>query len=173
MSVSSAPAVPAWRRHIVPLLVLWGMALAAYSNSFRAGLIYDNYFVITQDARVHQATAENVRIILTTDYWSKTTVSSLYRPLTTFSYLFNYAILGNGGAPAGYHAVNLALHEVNILLVYLLGWLLLAEFWPAFAMAALWAVHPVLTESVTNVVGRADLLAALEYWRGCCAMPAA
>src|SRR2546430_110887 len=29
------------------------------------------------------------------------------------------------------------------------------------ALAAIWAVHPVLTESVTNVVGRADLLAGL------------
>jgi tetratricopeptide (TPR) repeat protein len=33
-------------------------------------------------------------------------------------------------------------------------------------MAALWAVHPVLTESVTNIVGRADLLAAFGVLAG-------
>ena len=32
--------------------------------------------------------------------------------------------------------------------------------------AALWAVHPVLTESVTNIVGRADLLAGMAVLGG-------
>ena len=146
--------------------MLWGLAALAYANSFRAGLIYDNQFVLKQDSRIRQVTEENLHLILTKDYWYKNSVSSLYRPLTTLSYLFNHAVLGNGDAPAGYHAVNLALHAVNIALVYLLGWLVLAEFWPAFAMAALWAVHPVLTESVTNVVGRADLMAAFGVLAG-------
>jgi protein O-mannosyl-transferase len=154
------PTTPAWRRHAVPILVLWALAVLAYSNSFRDGLIYDNYFVLKQDARIRQVTDENIRLILNKDYWYKISTTTLYRPLTTLSYLFNYAILGNREEPAGYHAINLALHAVNVALVYFLGLLLLAEFWPAFAMAAIWAVHPVLTESVTNVVGRADLLAA-------------
>jgi tetratricopeptide (TPR) repeat protein len=162
--VSAAPI--AWKRHLVPLLVLWAMAVLAYSNSFRAGLIYDNQFVIQQDSRIRQATGENIHLILSKDYWYKTSVSSLYRPLATLSYLFNYAVLKNGAAPAGYHAINLALHLANITLVYLLGWLVLAEFWPAFLMAALWGVHPALTESVTNVVGRADLLAAFGVLAG-------
>jgi len=149
------PARPAWRRHAVPVLVLWGLALFAYANSFRDRLVYDNHLVIAQDARVHQVTAENIRLILTKDYWYKISLSPLYRPLATLSYLFNYAVLGNGDRPAGYHSINLALHAANIVLVYLVGWLLMTEFWPAFAMAAIWAVHPVLTESVTNIVGRA------------------
>ena len=33
-------------------------------------------------------------------------------------------------------------------------------------MAALWAVHPLLTESVTNIVGRADLLSGLAILGG-------
>ena len=37
---------------------------------------------------------------------------------------------------------------------------------PAFALAALWGVHPLLTESVTNIVGRADLLAAFGVLAG-------
>jgi tetratricopeptide (TPR) repeat protein len=156
----------AWRPHAIPLLVLWGLALLAYANSFRAGLVLDNNAIIGQDTRIRQATAENVRLILNQSYWYRTGVSSLYRPLTTFSYLFNYAILRNGAATAGYHWVNFVLHAVNIALVYLLGLLLLKERWPAFAMAALWAVHPVLTESVTNIVGRADLLAAFGVLAG-------
>ena len=53
--------------------------------------------------------------------------TGLYRPLSTFSYLLNYAIFGNGPLPAGYHWVNFALHAVNIALVYLLGLLLFQE----------------------------------------------
>jgi hypothetical protein len=34
------------------------------------------------------------------------------------------------------------------------------------ALAALWGVHPLLTESVTNIVGRADLLAAFGVLAG-------
>ena len=36
----------------------------------------------------------------------------------------------------------------------------------AFFVAALWAVHPVLTESVTNIIGRSDLFAALAILSG-------
>ena len=34
------------------------------------------------------------------------------------------------------------------------------RLWPAIFVAAVWAVHPLSTEAVTNIVGRADLLAA-------------
>jgi hypothetical protein len=90
----------------------------------------------------------------------------LYRPLTKISYLFNYAVLGSGPHPGSYHAVNFVLHAVNILLVYWLGLLLLREFRLALALAAVWGLHPVLTECVTNVVGRADLLAAFGTLAG-------
>ena len=142
------------------------MALLAYANSFRSGLVLDNLPAIGQDTRIREATAGNVHLILNQSYWYGSGVSSLYRPLTTFSYLFNYAILHNGAAPAGYHSLNFALHAANIALVYLLGLLVLTEFWPAFALALLWAVHPVLTESVTNIVGRADLMAAFGVLAG-------
>ncbi len=92
--------------------------------------------------------------------------NGLYRPLTKISYLFNYAVLGSGPNPASYHWVNFALHAANILLVYLLGLLLLREFRLAIALAAVWGLHPILTESVTNVVGRADLLAAFGTLAG-------
>src|SRR5579862_9061405 len=92
--------------------------------------------------------------------------TNLYRPFTTLSYLFNYAVLGSRTDPASYHWINFAVHALNIALVYLLGLLLLEEVPLAFAVAALWALHPVLTESVTNIVGRADLLAAFGVLTG-------
>src|SRR5580700_6768186 len=151
-------ARPVWRRHAWRILALWVLVLAAYSNSFQAGLVFDSAAVISEDARVHAVTPQNLRLILTGPYWHGSTTLGLYRPLTTFSYLLNYAIFGNGMDPAGYHWVNLALHGVNVSLVYLLGILVLGTATPAFALAAVWGLHPLLTESVTNIVGRADLL---------------
>lgn len=148
------------RHHLAAVAALWAVALAAYAGSFGAGLVFDNRFVVLNDARVHAATLQNAGLILSRDYWFGNWPSNLYRPLTTFSYQFNFAVLGNGPAPAGYHWVNFALHAANIALVYVLALWMLGELRAALAMAAVWAVHPVLTESITNVVGRADLLAA-------------
>ncbi len=149
------------------MLALWALVLAAYSNSFQTGLVFDSAIAITRDARIQAVTPHNLRLILTEEYWHGSTTSGLYRPLTTFSYLVNYAVFGNGKRPAGYHWVNFALHAVNVSLVYLLGLLVFeAAPVPAFALAALWGVHPLLTESVTNVVGRADLLAAFGVLAG-------
>ena len=164
MSVQAKAATRVdWRRHALRMLALWAFALLAYSNSFRAGFVFDNDRAILRDSRVHAATSENLHLILNEEYWYKTTATLLYRPLTTFSYLLDYAIFGNGPHPAGYHWVNFALHALNIALVYLLGLLLFQETrlkeHLALALAAVWGLHPILTESVTNIVGRADLLA--------------
>ena len=149
-----------WRPHVQRLFLLWTVALIAYSNSFRTGLIFDNSTIILQDTRIRALTSGNIGLIVSQEYWYNTLTTGLYRPLATFSYLLNYAVLGNGTRPAGYHWVNLLLHGINISLVYLLGLAVFEKRGLAFGLAAVWGVHPLLTESVTNVVGRADLMAA-------------
>ena len=167
--VAAAPGRK-WRRHAWRLLAIWGLVFAAYSNSFQAGLVFDNAKAIGEDPRIRQATPQNIQSILKGGYWygssPRAVHSGLYRPLTTFSYLLNYAVLGNGPRPVGYHVVNFVLHEVNVALVYALGVLIFGECAPAWALAAIWGLHPLLTESVTNIVGRADLLAAFGVLAG-------
>ena len=153
-------------RHGWRLLALWVLVFAAYSNSFQAGLLFDSAGVLEQDPRIREATPQNVRSILTGRYWYVNATAGLYRPVTTFSYLLNYAVLGNGARPAGYHWINFALHCINVALVYALGLLIFGEPTLALALAAIWGLHPVLTESVTNIVGRADLLAAFGVLAG-------
>jgi protein O-mannosyl-transferase len=161
-----APTWPAIRPHVWRILALWALALLAYSNSFRAGLTLDNATVIAQDSRIQAATSANVGLIFSQEYWYRNATTNLYRPLTTLSYLINYSVLGNGPNPAGYHLVNLALHAINILLVYVLGLILLRQMGLALGLAGLWGLHPVLTESVTNIVGRADILAGFGVLAG-------
>jgi len=164
--MTRGPATPPLRRHIPILLGLWAAALLAYSNSFQAGFTYDNAIAIQQDARIRDLGSESLAQIFTEEFWYPSMTTGLYRPLTTLTFLFNYTVLGNQAGTPGYHAVNFALHGVNIALVYLLGWLLLGEISWAGLLAALWALHPLLTESVTNIVGRADELAALGVLAG-------
>lgn len=92
------------------------------------------------------------------------------RPLTQFTFFLNVVLTGAG--PVGFHAVNLLIHLAAALALY--AWLrillarapALAAFAPqadttAFAIALLWALHPLQTESVTYIVQRAESLAGL------------
>lgn len=73
-----------------------------------------------------------------------------------------------GERPAGYHLVNILLHAANVAwLFYLLRRYRVAVGLASLA-AALFAVHPVHTEAVANIVGRAELLGmffgGLMWW---------
>jgi tetratricopeptide (TPR) repeat protein len=145
---------------------LCAIALLAYANSFDTRPALDVRAVLEQDMRIRQVSAENLGLILTKDYWWPVSRGGAYRPITTASFLFNYAILGNGDNLAGYHWVNFLLHACNVCLVFALAGRILNRAGPAFFAAALWAVHPLGTESVTNIVGRADLIAATAVLAG-------
>jgi tetratricopeptide (TPR) repeat protein len=161
-SEKTTVAFSKWRVRAALLM----MVLAAYCNSFGLGLAQDSKAIVTQDTRIHQASVENLRLILEKNYWWPKYGDGLYRPVTTLSLLFNYAVLGSGPNPAGYHVVNFLLHCINVCLAYELVLLLFRRATPAFFGAALWAVHPIATEAVTSVVGRADLLAAMAVLGG-------
>jgi protein O-mannosyl-transferase len=154
-----------YTRHALSALMLCVLTLLAYSNSFGGGLVLDNK-VLLLDPRIREATPENIALIFQHTYWWPTGEAGLYRPFTTLSYLFNYAVLGEGDQLFGYHAINLLLHLGNVLLAYALALRLVRRFWPSVFIAAVWAVHPAATESVTNIVGRADLLAAIAVLSG-------
>jgi hypothetical protein len=148
------------------LAVLWACSLIPYLNSFGGGLPLDNNLAVNADARIRAVTWDNIRTIFTSDYWFTNLGPDLYRPVTTLTYLFNYSVLGNGAHPAGYHVFNWLLQAVNVTLVYLLGMAIFEEISLAAFTAVLWAAHPLLTESVTNIVGRADELAAFGVLAG-------
>jgi protein O-mannosyl-transferase len=144
------------------------VCLGAYWNSFAARLVFDNDTIILKDPRLTAATWRSVRDIFTHHYWWPSLDSYLYRPLTTLSYWFNYSVLGNAGSPFGYHAVNLLLHWANAVLAFTLVRGVSRRAWVALVAAAVFASHPLTAESVTNVVGRADLLAGMSVLGGLC-----
>ncbi|HYW41249.1 MAG TPA: hypothetical protein VE959_00240 [Bryobacteraceae bacterium] len=137
------------------------LVFAVYSNSFQDGFVLDSRGRILNDPRVLALNRHNLTLIFTENYWWPRGYSNLYRPVTTLSYLLNRIILPDPDDAAGYRLVNLFLHAGNAFLLYLLALWLMGRPWPAVLTASLWAVHPAATESVTNIVGRADELSAM------------
>ena len=82
-----------------------------------------------------------------------------YRPLVMVTFALNYTV--GGLRPFGYHLVNLLLHTGVCVLLYALGLRLGLSRGGALAAALLFAIHPLHTEAVTGIVGRAEPLLAL------------
>ena len=82
-----------------------------------------------------------------------------YWPVVYTSFWLEHKLWGL--APFGYHAVNVLLHIVNVLLVWRLLLRLAAP--GAWIVAAVFAVHPLHVESVAWVIERKDLLSGLFY----------
>jgi tetratricopeptide (TPR) repeat protein len=151
----------AWRAHGAAAAVLGAVVVVCYANSLDAGFTLDNRLLILEDPRVRDARPESLALVFTQDYWWPRAVSGLYRPLTKLSYFVDFSLLGHADRPAGYHMLNAVLHWGNGVLLYALVLALGGAAVPALVAAALHAAHPIATEAVTNIVGRADLFAGL------------
>lgn len=82
----------------------------------------------------------------------------VYRPLTMLSYALNAMV---SPAPWSLHLGNILLHVVATIVAFDLTRVLVRSTPTAVATALLFAVHPVHTEAVASIAGRAEILAAL------------
>jgi hypothetical protein len=131
------------------------LATLAYVNSVPNGFAYDDTAIVAQNEVV---TEGMVLEAWTRPYWPRHSENSgLYRPLTVSSFAAEWRVFGSN--PAGYHAVNVVAHVGVSLLVLalLLAW---TQVTAAALGATAFAVHPLHTEAVANIVGRGELYAA-------------
>jgi tetratricopeptide (TPR) repeat protein len=117
---------------------------------------FDDHVIVERNPNVQEVS--RWRETLTSDYWPGGQ-SGLYRPVTML--FFAAERLVHGGDPAGYHVVSAILHGSVSGMVSLIAADLGAAFWPALAAGALFAAHPLHTEVVCGIVGRAELVASL------------
>src|SRR5436309_2828046 len=75
---------------------------------------------------------------------TSTTVGN-WQPLTMLSLELDRSLFGNG--PAGFHRTNLFLHAASACLLFLVLSHMTRKLWPAAAVAALFALHPLHVES--------------------------
>ena len=86
-------------------------------------------------------------------------VARNYAPLTIGTFLVEHTLWGL--EPSGYHATNILLHAINMVLVFVLLRLLTRSNWTAWIVAALFAVHPMQIETVVWVSSRKTLLSSM------------
>jgi len=98
----------------------------------------------------------------TTDFWGVETGADYgtrsYRPLVTLTYALQARVLGT--TPQVFHLGDMLLHAGAAVLLALLVLRLVPGTKWAVPAACLFAVHPIVSEAVCSMVGRADLMAA-------------
>jgi hypothetical protein len=163
MSARERP-VPAssQRQRVAWYVAIVALAAVASATSLSSGFALDDLALVADNARVHSL--DGWWRSFTLPYWPASYGASLYRPLVTIGYTLQWAI--GGGSPWVFHLTSIALYAALCALVLALLLDLLGPI-PAVIGAALFAVHPVHVEAVGNVVGQAELLAALAVVGAC------
>jgi hypothetical protein len=154
--------------HIV-LIVIVG--LLAYSNSFDAPFYFDDQ-AFTDNPRVR-----DIRNI--PSFFFEITGPLGERPFTLATFALNYNISGEDRSghhkkTTGFHIVNVSLHLLNGVLLYVLvlvtAGLVGVErnkaFLAAFFMPLVFLLHPLQTETVTYLVTRSMLIITALYFTG-------
>ncbi|GMT34199.1 hypothetical protein PFISCL1PPCAC_25496, partial [Pristionchus fissidentatus] len=148
---------------VLSILSLVALATVPFLPSIDGEFIFDDRRTIVENGVVRGT--KPLSEILTTDYWGDVLASKAshksYRPLTTLTFWLNHRL--HGLWTPGYHAVNIALHAINTVLVHRLATVIgrrIASGPPpdygAWTAAAAFAVHPVHVEA-------AELLSALFF----------
>jgi len=146
------------RARILALVGLFLVAIAAYAPSLAGGFVWDDQALIVENSGIRSW--NHVGEILSRDFFhlnDDPIPYGYYRPVVTFSYLLEYHLWGLD--PAGFHATNVLLHAASTILVALVLRRLRFTDGACFAVALLFAVHPIHTENVAWIAGRTDLIA--------------
>ncbi|CAO1368458.1 unnamed protein product [Diamesa hyperborea] len=140
------------------------LAFVLYLNTLNAGFVYDDRRAILGNPDVMGATTSWYQLVYN-DFWGTPLVDSgshgSYRPLCVLSFKLNH-IFG-GFKPLGYHLVNVLLHCLATGLVVKLARHILPYGFGTLISGLLFASHPIHTETVAGIVGRADLIACNFY----------
>lgn len=142
---------------IWPLLVVL-VAIAVYVNSGHNAFALDDLPLVRDNPDV-RSVADLPRLFVR-PYWPLVAENAgLYRPLTSATYALNRALTGEG--PAGFHWVNIGLHAWASLLVWFVCRGASRHYGTPLLAGLLFALHPLHTEAVANIVGRAEILGAI------------
>ncbi|KPP61924.1 transmembrane and TPR repeat-containing protein 3-like [Scleropages formosus] len=140
--------------------MLAGVVLGCYWNSLSCGFVFDDVSAILDNKDLRPSTPL-VNLFLN-DFWgtpmSEERSHKSYRPLTVLTFRLNYLISELGAM--SYHLLNMLLHAVVCVLFLRVSRIILDNT-SSLVAALLFAVHPIHTEAVTGVVGRAELLSSI------------
>uniref|UniRef100_A0A1A9W3N0 Protein O-mannosyl-transferase TMTC3 n=1 Tax=Glossina brevipalpis TaxID=37001 RepID=A0A1A9W3N0_9MUSC len=171
LSNNNCRQLPFTSTNLFQLLCLVTVCTMCYYNSTQGALVFDDISAIRDNKDLRPSTP--LRQIFLNDFWGtpmrKEQSHKSYRPLTVLTFRINYWL--HELQPYGYHAVNVILHTLVCVLWRRVSRLLVMHCTLSdklaqrcsFLSSLLFAVHPIHTEAVTGVVGRAELLSSLFF----------
>ena len=134
------------------ILVLTAIVfLPCLKNGF---LIYDDQDGVTNNVYIRAFTFQNLKVFFTTAQF-------MYSPLVFLSLAIDYSIAGLN--PFVFHFTNLLLHLINVCLVFVLIRKLSGKIESALIATALFAVHPLNSDTVAWISTRSNLLFTLFF----------
>ncbi len=145
------PAETPLRVWISAALIVFAGA-AAFSATLGVPFHFEDRLLITENASVHRIATTQAAFGL-----------GDAGPVVWLVYALNWLVTPDNAAV--FHGVNLALHVANALLIFFICRLFIRPGetdplpWIPLAAGMLFALHPLTTESVNYVVGRAPILA--------------
>ncbi|TAM37987.1 tetratricopeptide repeat protein, partial [bacterium] len=141
---------------LVTLIILLGFAV--YANSLHGQFIWDDGVFIKHNAYIGDW--HKLNQIFTGDSGAGSSVKmNCYRPIQMLTYMADHSLWGLN--VFGYHLTSVILHIAVALAVYWLVLLLFGSIPFSFFTSILFVAHPVNTETVSYISGRADILSAL------------
>ena len=130
------------------------LSFLVFGNGISGEFVFDDVTVIQNRPDVKDA--GNFFNLFVSPYHQNMPKTGLYRPFTMASYAINHYI---SDSPIGFHIVNIIIHALNSFLVFWLVNSLFKNKFLSYAFFLLFLTHPIHTEAVTSIVGRAELWA--------------
>lgn len=156
MSYSHSPGQSAGRARWATagrVLLICILTVAAYWPALQAGFIWDDDDYVTGNFTLRSV--EGLRHI-----WFNVGATYQYYPLVHTTFWIEYQLWQLN--PFGFHLVNVLLHALAAVLLWRV--LLRLQLPGAWLAAVVWALHPVMVESVAWITERKNVLSAVFYF---------
>jgi protein O-mannosyl-transferase len=141
-------------------ILLAALAVAVYANSFQNDFVWDDEYLITNNTHVQEPSVKHA-LLFFKDNLGKygQDENNFFRPLQELSYMLDYTAWKMN--PVGFHLTNLLLHILAAFFLFLAAFHICQSRTIGLISALLYLVHPLHTEAVTYIAGRADSLMAV------------
>jgi tetratricopeptide (TPR) repeat protein len=145
---------------IISILLIAALGFVVYAPSINGKFIYDDKFLVKENTYVKSWA--NIGKAFTQDIGSGADQPfSFYRPLQLVTYMLDYSIWGL--REFGYHLTNIILHVLASISVYWFVAVLLGNPLVSLITALLFVAHPLHTEAICYISGRADPLSTIFF----------